>query len=425
MEKGGLGTITSDPRGRIFVDPVTYADPVEWQRVASELRHEAPVLRVEAEGFTPFWALTRHADVMSVSQQNDLFLNTRDSVLIPTEVTEHNRAMGVDLKTLIHMDGAEHAAYRRLTNDWFKPASLKRIQSTIDELAARFVDRLAEFPGQVDVATDIIMPFPLRVIMSILGIPEEDEPRMLKLTQEIFGNEDPEYSTNPEERDAALLATILEFGAYFDAVIKERRANPGQDLASVIANGMIDGAQIGDLETISYYVIVATAGHDTTAGSLSGGVEQLLRHPDQLEALRDQPELIPNAVEETIRWSSPVRHFMRYATEDTEIRGTPIKAGDALLLSYLSANFDEDVFEEPMWFDVRRPNAKEHIAFGWGRHHCLGSQLARMELRSFLRELANRIEVMEPGGDAQWSQSSFVGGIKHLPMRYRLREVSR
>jgi cytochrome P450 len=425
MEKGGLGTITSDPRGRIFVDPVTYADPVEWQRVASELRHEAPVLRVEAEGFTPFWALTRHADVMSVSQQNDLFLNTRDSVLIPIEVTEHNRAMGVDLKTLIHMDGAEHAAYRRLTNDWFKPASLKRIQSTIDELAARFVDRLAEFPGQVDVATDIIMPFPLRVIMSILGIPEEDEPRMLKLTQEIFGNEDPEYSTNPEERDAALLATILEFGAYFDAVIKERRANPGQDLASVIANGMIDGAQIGDLETISYYVIVATAGHDTTAGSLSGGVEQLLRHPDQLEALRDQPELIPNAVEETIRWSSPVRHFMRYATEDTEIRGTPIRAGDALLLSYLSANFDEDVFEEPMWFDVRRPNAKEHIAFGWGRHHCLGSQLARMELRSFLRELANRIEVMEPGGDAQWSQSSFVGGIKHLPMRYRLREVSR
>jgi cytochrome P450 len=425
METGGLGTITSDPRGRIFVDPVAYADPVEWQRIASELRHEAPVLRVEAEGFTPFWALTRHADVMSVSQQNDLFLNTRDSVLIPVEVMEHNRSMGVDLKTLIHMDGAEHAAYRKLTNDWFKPASLKRIQSTIDDLAIRFVDRLAEFPGQVDVATDIIMPFPLRVIMSILGIPEEDEPRMLKLTQEIFGNEDPEYSTNPEERDAALLATILEFGAYFDAVIKQRRSNPGQDLASVIANGMIDGAQIGDLETISYYVIVATAGHDTTAGSLSGGVEQLLRHPEQLEALRDQPELIPNAVEEIIRWSSPVRHFMRYATEDTVIRGTPIKAGDALLLSYLSANFDEDVFEEPMWFDIRRPNAKEQIAFGWGRHHCLGSQLARMELRSFLRELSNRIEVMELNGDTQWSQSSFVGGIKHLPMRFRLREVSR
>jgi cytochrome P450 len=425
METGGLGTITSDPRGRIFVDPVAYADPVEWQRIASELRHEAPVFRVEAEGFTPFWALTRHADVMSVSQQNDLFLNTRDSVLIPVEVMEHNRSMGVDLKTLIHMDGAEHAAYRKLTNDWFKPASLKRIQSTVDDLAAQFVDRLAAFPGQVDVATDIIMPFPLHVIMSILGIPEEDEPRMLKLTQEIFGAEDPEYSTNPEERDAALLATILEFGAYFDAVIKQRRSNPGQDLASVIANGMIDGDQIGDLETISYYVIVATAGHDTTAGSLSGGVEQLLRHPEQLEALRDQPELIPNAVEEIIRWSSPVRHFMRYATEDTEIRGTRIKAGDALLLSYLSANFDEDVFEEPMWFDVRRPNAKEQIAFGWGRHHCLGSQLARMELRSFLRELSNRIEVMEPNGDAQWSQSSFVGGIKHLPMRYRLREVSR
>jgi cytochrome P450 len=415
------GTVTSDPRGRIFVDPAAYANPVEWQQVASEIRRESPVLRVEADGFPPFWAITRHADVMSISQQNDLFLNTMDSVLLPTEVMERNRARGVDLKTLIHMDGAEHMAYRKLTTDWFKPAALRSIQATIDELAARFVDRLANFPGSVDLATDIVMPFPLHVIMSTLGIPEEDEPRMLKLTQEIFGSEDPEYSTNPEERDAALMATLLEFGAYFDSLIKDRRAHPGADLASVIANGVINDQQIGDLETMGYYVIIATAGHDTTAGSVSGGVEQLLRHPDQLEALRDDPELIPNAVEEIIRWSSPVRHFLRYATVDTEIRGTPIAAGDGLLLSYLSANFDEDVFEEPMWFDVTRPNAKDHIAFGWGRHHCLGSQLARMELRAFLREFSSRVEVMEIAGEPAWAHTTFVGGIKHLPVTYRLR----
>jgi cytochrome P450 len=403
------------------VDPAAYANPAQWQRVASELRREAPVFRVEAEGFAPFWAITRHADVMNVSQQNDLFLNTLDSVLLPTDVIEHNRARGVELKTLIHMDGVEHLAYRKLTNDWFKPASLRAIQSTIDDLAARFVDRLSTYPGAVDFATDIVMPFPLHVIMSTLGIPEEDEPLMLKLTQEIFGSEDTEYSADPEQRDAALMATILEFGAYFDAIIKDRRANPGRDLASVIANGVVDGKQVGDLEAIGYYTIIATAGHDTTAGSLNGGVEQLLRNPDQLEALRDHPDLITNAVEEIIRWSTPVRHFLRHATADTEVHGTPIAAGDALLLSYFSANFDEDVFEEPFRFDITRPNAKDQIAFGWGRHHCLGSQLARMELRAFLREFTRRIEVMEISADAEWAQTTFVGGIKHLPVRYRLR----
>src|SRR6266851_5019005 len=414
-------TVRSDARGRIFVDPAEYGNPKQWQQVASELRREAPVVRVEAEGFVPFWAITRHADVMSISQQNEFFLNTMDSVLFPTEVMAKNRARGMEIKTLIHMDGAEHLGYRKLTNDWFKPASLRAMQSTIDDLAAQFVDRLANFSGEVDFAREIVMPFPLHVIMSTFGIPEEDEPLMLKLTQELFGTEDPEYSADPEARDAAMLATMMEFGAYFDTIIKDRRTNPSTDLASVIANGVIDGQQIGDLETMGYYLIIATAGHDTTAGSLNGGVEQLLRHPDQLEALRDQPDLITNAVEEIIRWSTPVRHIMRYATADTEVHGTPIAGGDALLLSYFSANFDEDVFEDPFRFDITRPNAKEQIAFGWGRHHCLGSQLARMELRAFLREFTRRVEVMEITSDAEWAQTTFVGGIKHLPVRYRLR----
>jgi cytochrome P450 len=379
------------------------------------------VLRVEAEGFAPFWAITRHPDVMKVSQHEETFLSTLEPVLVPTAVSEHNRSLGIELKTLVHMNGDEHNAYRKLTNDWFKPATLRKLQATVDDLAARFVDRLAQFGGTVDFATDITMPYPLHVIMSILGIPEEDEARMLKLTQEIFSPEDPEYSANPDEHDAAVMSAILDFGAYFDAIIKDRRTSPGTDLASVIANGTIEGQQIGDLEAIGYYVVIATAGHDTTAGSLNGGVEQLLRHPDQLEALRDQPDLITNAAEEIIRWSSPVRHFMRQASMDTSVGGTFIAAGDTLLLSYLSANYDEAVFADPTGFDITRPNAKDHIAFGWGRHHCLGSQLARMEVRAFLREFASRVEVMEITAEPERTQSSFMGGVKHLPVRYRLR----
>lgn len=407
--------------GRIFVDPSAYANPSEWQRQAAEIRRNSPVLRVEEEGFPPFWAITRHEDVMRVSQQADCFVPAADPVLLPAATADHNRALGIQLRTVVHMSGEEHAEYRRLTNDWFKPASLKSLQSTIDAIASRFVDRLAQFDGTVDLATEVAMPFPLHVIMKILGIPQEDEPLMLRLTQEMFAPEDPEYSANMEAHDAAIMAAMLDFGAYFEQIVKDRRANPGSDLASVIANGTIDGMPIGDLEAISYYVVIATAGHDTTAASLNGGLEQLLRHPDQIEKLRTSSDSIPNAVEETIRWSTPVRHFMRQAAHPAVIGDTSIEKGDLVLLSYLSANFDEEVFEDPMTFDTMRRNARENIAFGWGKHHCLGSQLARMELRAFLREFLNRVEDIEIAGEPDWASTSFIGGVKHLPVRYRLR----
>jgi cytochrome P450 len=216
------------------------------------------------------------------------------------------------------------------------------------------------------------------------------------------------------------MAVLLDFFQYFVALTADRRANPTDDLASVIANATIDGQPLNDFDTASYYVIIATAGHDTTSSSIAGGLEALLRHPDQLARLRDDPSLGPNAVEEMIRWVTPVKEFMRTATEDRAVGGVTIPPGDAVYLAYLSANRDEDVFEDPFRFDVGRPDNKQ-LAFGYGVHFCLGAHLARLELRIFFEELLARVEDLQLAGEAARSATVFVGGLKHLPVSYRMR----
>ncbi|MCW5891104.1 MAG: cytochrome P450 [bacterium] len=409
-----------DDPGRIFIDPRAYARPAAWHEAAARLRRESPIPRVESEEYAPFWALTRHADIVDVERQHDRFWNTTDSVLRTRGALERAQAVGAELKTLIHMDGAEHRAYRRITNDRFKPASLREsLEGAVTDLARRYVDRMAQLGERCDFAADVALYYPLHVIMSLLGVPESDEPRMLQLTQKLFGAEDPEFGG--PDREATMLATLMDFAAYFNAMTAARRAQPTEDIASTIANATIDGAPLGDLQTISYYVIIATAGHDTTSSSLAGGLIALLEHPDQLRALRDDPSLVPNAVDEMIRWVTPVRHFMRYAQEEAVVGGRRIARGDALLLSYLSGNRDEAVFADPMRFDVRRPNAADHVAFGLGVHFCLGAHLARMELRAFLTELLARVESIELAGEPEYTESTFVGGPKRVPIRYRLR----
>ncbi|HUE39210.1 MAG TPA: cytochrome P450, partial [Candidatus Binatia bacterium] len=270
-----------------------------------------------------------------------------------------------------------------------------------------------------DFASQVALYYPLQVIMSVLGVPESDEPRMLQLTQKLFGAEDPDFGgADPEQ---ALLAALMDFATYFNQMTADRRARPTRDIASTIANATVDGEPLGDLQSIGYYVIIATAGHDTTSSSLAGGLEALIRHPDQMRALQAEPRLIDNAVDEIIRWVTPVRHFMRHAQEDYVLRGTPIRRGERLLLSYLSANRDETVFDEAFRFDVRRRNAEEHVAFGIGVHFCLGAHLARMELRAFFRELLPRLESIELSGDTHYTASTFVGGPKRVPIRYRLK----
>jgi cytochrome P450 len=403
----------------IFVQPQTYADPAKWHAAAARLRRDNPLPLIEVEGVDPFYAVTRYDHIVEIERQHEKFWNTGDSVLGPREMRERIKNSGGDLKTLIHMDGEEHRNYRKLTNDWFKPANLrKEIESSVDRLAKEFVDRMAKLGGQCDFAADVALYYPLRVIMSVLGVPEEDEPRMLKLTQQIFGAEDPDFGgADPE---GTMLATLMDFLMYFNAVTAARRAHPTGDAASTIANGTIDGEPLGDLQTVSYYVILATAGHDTTSSSLAGGLEALIRNPDQLRLLKEDPRLVDNAVDEIIRWVSPVRHFLRYAQEDYVLAGKQIRAGERLLMSYLSGNRDEAKFEDPFRFDVRRKNADEHIAFGIGVHFCLGAHLARMELRAFLRELLPRLESIELAGEPQYTASTFVGGPKRVPIRYKL-----
>ncbi len=413
---------TIDDRGRIFVTPAEFGDMEQWHEIAAELRRDAPVLRVEAEGWSPFWALTRHADVFEVSRRSDLFHNTPRSAPGPDLPYDMLQALGFELpRTLVHLHGAEHDAYRKVTNDWFKPAAVKNLQPKIDEIADEYADLLVERGGECDLAADIAVPFTLRVIMGIFGVPPEDEAFMLELTQGLFGAADPEYLGDFSDPIQLMIGTIEKFKAYFEALTDERRRRPTDDLATVLANGRIDGEPLGETELLWYYIIVATAGHDTTSFAVSGGMEQLLRHPDQLAALRRDPSLMPNAAEEMIRWTSPVRCFMRWAQDDVEMHGVKIAKGDAVLTSYPSANRDEDVFVDPMTFDVMRPDADKLLSFGLGMHYCLGAQVARREVRTIVSRILDRTADLELAGTPEWTTAHFVSGVKHLPVRYTLK----
>lgn len=405
-----------------IADPRTWGDEHQLLALLDDMRRDAPVAWVEPPGFRPFWAITRHADIMELERQNDRFLNGPRAVLQSIEQEEAVRAFTggshLLLRTLIHMDNPDHRVFRAMTQEWFQPRSLNKLQERIADLARRTVDRLAERGGRCDFVSEVAVWYPLHVIMMILGAPESDEPKLLKLTQELFGPQDPDMRR--QRADAPDMGTVQEFFAYFTAMTEARRANPQDDVATVIANATIDGRPIGHLEAMSYYIIIATAGHDTTSSATAGGLLALIRSPWELEKLKADPSLIPSAVDEMIRWTTPVKHFMRTATEDYVLRGQKIRKGDAVVLLYHAANRDEDVFEAPNEFRVdRAPN--RHIAFGYGPHLCLGQFLAKMEMRALFAELIPRLDSVAIDGFPAWVQSSFVSGLKRLPIRYILK----
>ena len=413
--------MTPEEAALVFVDPAAYADETRFHAACALLRRESPLQLVEHPGFLPFRAVVRHADVLEVETHPAVFRNGPRPIVATHEDEAFRQRHGDILRTLIHMDDPDHRLHRAVTADWFQPRSLGRYEARFAEMARQAVDRMAELGGECDFARDVAVQFPLNGILAILGLPESDYPRMLQLTQELFGNADPEVRRGVELVD--LINVLGDFFAYFFALTAERRNHPGHDLASVIANATIDGRPMADMETISYYIIVATAGHDTTSSSIAGGLQALIEHPDQLARLQADMSLLPSAVDEMIRWVTPVKHFMRNATADYELAGVRVRPGDAVLLSYPSANRDESVFIDPFGFDVgRSPN--RHLAFGLGIHHCLGAQLARMEMRALFRELVPRLEHIELAGEAQLTHTLFVGGLKHLPVRYRLRPAA-
>lgn len=423
-------------RGRIddeIVNPELFANEDDIHALFTRLRRESPVRWMEPRGFRPFWSVTKHADIQEVERQSEKFVNRLRTYLAPIEGEEWIKSITGDthlFRTLVDLDDPIHVKLRNLTQSWFMPPNLRKLEARIGQIAKDHVDRMAELGGECDFVKDIALWYPLRVIMMIMGVPPEDEPFMLKMTQEIFGPGDPDVVKESESKgDAAvfgtkeqsvdLMQTAMKLFEYFGAITADRRANPRDDVSSVIANGMIDGQPIGDREAMSYYIIVATAGHDTTSSTVAGGMLQFLKNPGELRKLKENPALMPSAVEEMIRWVTPVKHFMRTATEDYTLRGQTIKAGDGLCMHYPSGNRDEDVFDDPFAFRVdRTPNRQ--IAFGYGAHLCLGMHLARMEIKALFNELLPRLASIELAGEPKNTRANFVSGLKSLPVRFKM-----
>lgn len=401
----------------IFTDNHRWGDLEDWNRTALDLHRQGGIHRIEREGFDPFWAVVDHAAVLEIERDPALFTNGPEPVLQSIEIIEAREA---EIKSLIHMDAPEHNGYRKLISDWFKPRTVGRLQERLDELSRQAVAKLEAAGGEIDFAVDVTLPYPLEVILAILGLPPEDYPRMMMLTQQLFGGEDPDLQRDEGSLEAQA-EVVGDFMNYFGALTESRRADPTDDLSSVIANGLIDNKDMPPLEMMGLYIIIATAGHDTTSSAMAGGMQALIENPDQLAKLASDPDrYAANAVEEIIRWTAPVRHFMRTATADTEVLGQPIKKGDWLYLSYKAANLDPKVFEDPLKFDIERSNADRQISFGYGVHFCLGAQLARLELRSLFSHVLPRLASVELAGDPTTMKTTFVGGHKTLPIRYTL-----
>ena len=404
-----------DSQYAAMVRPSTYANPKLLETLMAEFRASDPLPFIQSDSHKPFYIATKHADIIEIARQPETFKNTQQSVLQTKEIEAAQAEQGNPLRTLIHMDDPDHSKFRALTKAWFMPENLKRVEASVRSIADETVDRMLESGPELDFVTEVAVWYPLRVIMSILGVPAADEALMLKLTQELFGADDPDMKRE-QAPDEDRMQTLIDFFNYFNALTASRRANPTDDVASVIANAQIDGAPIGELEAMSYYVIIATAGHDTTSSSTAGGMLALLEHPEELQKVINNPALMPLMVDEAIRWTSPVKHFMRYPERAYELRGKTIEAGSPVMLLYPSGNRDEEVFDRPQSFLAdRRPN--RHLAFGHGAHHCLGNLLAKMEIRFLYEAMFNRMKTFELIGEPRWVESTFVSGLKTLPVR--------
>lgn len=416
---------------KAVIDPHSYA---EWNGLLDTFDHirgTTPVAKVvpEIEGlFEPFWLVTAYDDVMRISKDNATFLNNpRPVVFSFNQAIEFSRAatgsnMLVD--SLVVFDAPIHPKYRKLTQDWFMPRNLARIEAEIRALAQRTVDRMIAAGPELDFVKEVAGPYPLRVVMQILGVPPEDEPRMQMLTQQLFGGQDKDLSgtgmdnMTPEQVVQIVAGAVKTFEDYFAGIAEDRRLHPTDDVASVIANALVDGEPLPPRDMAGYYIIVATAGHDTTSASTAGAMQALANDPEQWARVKADRSLLPGIVEEAIRWTSPVQHFMRTAACDVEIGGQQVKAGDWMMINYVAANHDPAQFPNPRKFDASRsPN--RHLAFGAGAHQCLGLHLARLEMRILFETLLDRVETVEPAGEAKRATSTFVGGLKTLPLKIR------
>ena len=412
--------------GLDLISPRAYGERGVPHARWTELRRSEGLRFFTPPGFDSFRAVVRHADICEISKQPDLFLNRHGIVLESDEqkITLRREQSFGEMRSIIGMDPPEHRAYRKVAAPWFTPRAIGKAEPIVRESARHLVDGLVEraggAEGECEFANEVAAAHPLRVLSTILGVPREQEPRILTLTNQLFAGDDPDLQREGEDRVQAFDELAKDLFQMFVGIIADRRANPRDDLASLLANGQVNAEPMGMMETLGYYLITFSAGHDTTKNALAGGLRALAEHPDEYEKLKRDPELIPSAVEEIVRWTSPVNYMKRVVAKDLEFHGQKLRKGDNLVLFYASANRDESVFAEPFRFRVdRHPNP--HLGFGIGEHFCLGSHLARASQRALLHELVRRVDSLELAGEPQQIQSSFVVGLKKLPIRYRVR----
>jgi cytochrome P450 len=390
-----------------------------WTR----LRREAPVYWYEHDVKVPFWAITKHEDIVRLSRQPHELLNAPRLAVFPEFAPpEEDERIA---RHLLVMDAPDHRAYRKLAAPWFTPRAIRRLEPSIERIARELLDELAAVGEgrEIDFVTRVAAPLPLSVLADLLGVPRSDWQLLFRWTNAIVGSQDPEYraAESPEESAGGAHRALFE---YFWKMVEERRRRPTDDIVSVLANAKLGGRELPPFELLSYCFLLVVAGNETTRNAISGGLLAFIENPGELAKLRREPGLIHTAVEEIARWTTPVIQFCRTPTRDFELRGQRIRAGQSLCLFYPSANRDEEVFEEPFEFRVdRRPN--RHLAFGIGEHFCLGANLARLELRVLFRQLAERLLEVERTGPVERLRSSFLGGVKHIAIRQRLAPARR
>jgi cytochrome P450 len=407
----------ADIDGARLVDPATYALGYPHEEWAT-LRRHAPVERFEPEGWPAFWAITRHADIVEISKHPETFLSGHGVNFEP--LSHGARAESpVPVRIIIEMDNPDHRKFRAVASPFFTPRSLRAWDAVIGEVARQLVDGLGE-EGECDFVKEVASVHPLRILCRILGAGEADEAFILEKTNEILGHDDPEYQrTDAADPREAVIAAAMEFHGFFSTILADRRKTPRDDLISVFANAQVDGEPMSEVDTMGYLLIMFVAGHETTRGALAGGMKALLDHPEELARWRADPSLGRSAVEEILRFVTPVNTMARTVARDVEIGGRQLSAGERLVLFYASANRDEAVFEAPGELRLHRaPNP--HLAFGIGEHFCLGAHLARKTVAALFGELLPRLESVEATGAAAFVASNLVPGVKHLPLRYRV-----
>ena len=405
------------------VDPLDLVDAARYARngyphaVWTRLRAEAPVSRIDPPGYEPFWAITKHADIVQVSKQPLRFSNAQGIMLRRADAPPMPPS-----EMVVMIDPPRHGPLRKLVSARFTRAALNARKVDIERIAVEILDEAATggASGEGDFVERIAAPLPIAVVSWMLGLPRSDWPLLFRWTNEIIGNEDPEYRQPGETPGQTAKRARGELHHYFERLIEARRRNPQDDMVSQLVHARLGGEPLSQRQLLDYCELMVEAGNETTRNAISGGLIAFIEHRGEWEKLRARPELLPDAVEEILRWVTPIAHFTRTATEDSEVRGVKIRAGEQLALFYASANRDEEVFAEPFEFRVdRRPN--RHLAFGIGEHTCMGAHVARVELETMFRHLLARLESFELSGPVERLNSAVNGSIKRLPLRYRMK----